>query len=275
MPQRRAATTVAAENLIAVCPLTRRSSVRPQTPRVSHVTVRTADTLSAMSQPDDARRSTPSAGARASIPLAAPVLAFGVSFGALAGAAGIDPLFAIAMSATTFAGSAQFAAASILTEGGGAVAALVAGILLNTRYLPIGISLAPALGGPSWKRFLHAQLAVDESWAIAHTGGGRFDKELLFGAGLTLYVAWLIGTSLGVAAGGFLGDPARLGLDAAFPALFLVLVAPRLREELGRWAAIGGAAIALTLVPLAPAGVPILVAVIPPLLIARFTWHRP
>ena len=207
-------------------------------------------------------------GARASIPLAAPVFAFGVSFGALAEAAGIQPLLADpAMSATTFAGSAQFAAASILTEGGGAAAALVAGILLSTCDMPIGISIAPALDGPTWKRFLYAQLAVDESWAIAHTGGGRFDKGLLIGAGLTLYLSWIVGTSGGVAAGGFLGDPARLGLDAAFPALFLVLVPSCLRERDARWAALGGAAVAVTLVPLAPAGIPILVAVIPPLLI--------
>lgn len=241
---------------------------------MSHVTLAPTDTLAAMSNPEGAPPSSRAAGARASIPLAAPVFAFGVSFGALAEAAGIQPLLAIAMSATTFAGSAQFAATSILTEGGGAAAALIAGILLNTRYMPIGISLSPALDGPTWKRFLHAQLAVDESWAIAHTGGGRFDKGLLIGAGLTLYLSWIVGTSLGVVAGGFLGDPARLGLDAAFPALFLVLVAPRLRECDARWAALGGAAIALTLVPLAPAGIPILVAVIPPLLIARFSWLR-
>lgn len=226
-----------------------------------------------MSRPDGPSPNR-SSGARAAVPLAAPVFAFGVSFGALAESAGFNPFLAVAMSATTFAGSAQFAAASILTAGGGAAAALIAGILLNARYIPIGISLAPAIAGPVWKRFLYAQLAVDESWAVSHIGDGRYDKDLLFGAGLTLYLSWLIGTALGVVAGGVLGDPERLGLDAAFPALFLVLLAPRLGDREARWAVLGGGLVALALVPLAPAGVPILAAVVPPLLIARFTWRR-
>ncbi len=208
-------------------------------------------------------------GARAAIPLAAPVFAFGISFGALAEAAGFAPLLTITMSGTTFAGSAQFAAVSILSDGGSVVAALVAGILLNARYLPIGISLAPALAGPSWKRFLGAQLAVDESWAIAHVGGGAFHRELLLGAGVTLYLAWLLGTVLGVVAGGFLGEPERLGLDAAFPALFLVLLAPRLEDRRAWIAAAAGASIATMLIPLAPPGIPILAAVAPPLLLSR------
>jgi 4-azaleucine resistance transporter AzlC len=218
---------------------------------------------------------TKSAGVRAAVPLAIPVFAFGISFGTLAEAAGLSPLLTIGMSATTFAGSAQFAAVSILSAGGSVAAALIAGILLNARYLPIGISLAPAISGPVWRRFLEAQLAVDESWAVAHVGQGRYNRSLFIGAGLTLYLSWLLGTAIGLAAGGLLGDPGRLGLDAAFPALFLVLLAPRLNEGAERWAAFAGAVVALSLVPLAPAGVPILAAVLPPLVIARLTWQAP
>jgi predicted branched-subunit amino acid permease len=77
------------------------------------------------------------------------------------------------MSATTFAGSAQFAAASILADGGTVAAAIAAALLLNARYAPIGVSVAPWLAGPRWRRFLHAQLVVDESWAISARGEGR------------------------------------------------------------------------------------------------------
>jgi predicted branched-subunit amino acid permease len=102
---------------------------------------------------------------------------------------------------------------------------------------------------------------VDESWAISHRGGGRFDRRLLIGAGLLLYAAWVGGTTLGVFGGQALGDPKRLGLDAAFPALFLGLLARQLGSRRAVAAALLGAAIALTLVPLAPPGIPIIAAV--------------
>ena len=108
---------------------------------------------------------------------------------------------AIVFSATTFAGSAQFAATSVLSAGGTLAAAIAAAVLLNTRYVPIGLSVAPSLRGPAWKRGLRAQLVVDESWAVSHLGGGRYDARLLLGAGLTLYCAWVGGTTLGSVAG--------------------------------------------------------------------------
>jgi predicted branched-subunit amino acid permease len=102
---------------------------------------------------------------------------------------------------------------------------------------------------------------VDESWALS-SRGGRFDRKLLLGAGGILYVGWNAGTAIGVLAGDSLTDPATLGLDAAFPALFLALLAPLVRSG-GRnpvAAAVMGAGIALALTPIAPAGVPVIAA---------------
>jgi len=112
-------------------------------------------------------------GLRAAVPLAVAVFGFGVSFGILARTAHMGWIAPIAMSCTTFAGSAQFAAASVIGTGGGAAAAITAAVLLNSRYLPIGISVAPALTGGVLRRLLSAQLVVDESWAVGHVGGGR------------------------------------------------------------------------------------------------------
>jgi predicted branched-subunit amino acid permease len=156
------------------------------------------------------------------------VAAFGLTFGVLAREAGFDPVAVLAFSATTFAGSAQFAAGSVLGNGGTLAAAIAAAVLLNTRYAPIGISVAPAMSGPAWKRFLRAQLVVDESWAIGHLGGGRYDVSRILGAGLVLYPSWLLSTLAGSFAGDLIGNPADLGLDAAFPARFLAL--PRARS---------------------------------------------
>ncbi len=198
-------------------------------------------------------------GARAALPLAVAVGAFGIPFGLLARSAGFGALGAVIMSATTFAGSAQFAAASILDSGGAVAAAIGAAILLNARYAPIGVSVAPVLGGPLWKRFLLAQLVVDESWAIANRGG-RFDRSLLIGAGVVLYLTWVITTALGAVGANVLGDPTALGLDAAFPALFLALLWPQLRPRRAVATAVLGATIAIVLTPLAPPGVPIVAA---------------
>ena len=107
---------------------------------------------------------------------------------------------------------------------------------------------------------LHAQLVVDESWAIAAEGEGRFNRRVLFGAGLVLYVAWVAGTAVGAVLGQALGDPATLGLDAAFGALFLGLLIPIAKDRLHVLAAVLGAGIALALTPIAPAGVPIVAA---------------
>ncbi|HVM15974.1 MAG TPA: AzlC family ABC transporter permease, partial [Gaiellaceae bacterium] len=100
------------------------------------------------------------AGARAAAPLALAVVAFGVSFGVLARAAGMGAVAPIVMSATTFAGSAQFAVASVLAASGGAAAAIAAAVLLNARYGPMSIAVARGFRGPAWRRLLASQLIV-------------------------------------------------------------------------------------------------------------------
>ena len=199
-------------------------------------------------------------GIRAILPLVPAILAFGASFGVLARAAGIDALAAVVMSATTFAGSAQFAVVSVLGAGGTAVAAIGAAVLLNGRYVPMAVAASGAFRGGPLRRLLEAQLLVDESWALS-SREGRFDRNVLVGAGALLYVCWNAGTAVGVLAGDSLTDPATLGLDAAFPALFLALLAPLLRHRSTHLAAaLLGAAIALALTPITPAGVPVIAA---------------
>jgi 4-azaleucine resistance transporter AzlC len=199
-------------------------------------------------------------GARAIAPIAVAAALFGASFGVLATAAGMEALAAFTMSATTFAGSAQFAVASVLGAGGGVAAAVVAATLLNARYAPISVSVASVFVGGPLRRLAESQLIVDESWALSRRDDGRFDRRLLVGAGLVLYAAWVGGTGVGVLGGEALGDPATLGLDAAFPALFLALLVPQLRSRRALAAALAGGAIALALVPVAQEGIPIVAA---------------
>jgi 4-azaleucine resistance transporter AzlC len=199
------------------------------------------------------------AGARAAAPIAIAVFAFGASFGILARDAGMGVVAPIVMSVTTFAGSAQFAVASVLGSDGAVVAAIVAGVLLNLRYLAIGVSVAPALRGSAPRRVAEAQLAVDESWAVAQRDG-RVDRGRLLGAGLVLMVFWLAGTVAGTLGGSALGDPADYGLDAMFPALFLALLVGQLDGRRARISALAGGAIAIALTPVLPPGLPIVAA---------------
>jgi 4-azaleucine resistance transporter AzlC len=199
-------------------------------------------------------------GARRAWPLAVAVGGFGITYGVLARQAGFSSVETIIFSIVTFAGSAQFAAVSIVSDGGTAFAAILAALLLNARYLPIGMSVAPWLPGRPLARAAQGQVAVDESWAVSHLGGGRYDPRLLVGAGATIWAAWVVCSTAGVLAGSVLGDPETYGLDAAFPALFLALLAGQVRERRLLLAALAGAAVALAMVPLTPPGVPIVAA---------------
>ncbi|MEU3414176.1 MULTISPECIES: AzlC family ABC transporter permease [unclassified Streptomyces] len=196
------------------------------------------------------------------IPLAIAVFGFAVSFGVVARAADMGIMAPIAMSLTTFAGSAQFAAASVVGTGGGIAAAIVAAVLLNSRYLPIGISVAPAMKGNALKRFLSAQLVVDESWAVGHLGGGRYSRGRLLGAGVVVYCAWVGGTAVGVLGAEYVGDPLRFGLDVVSPVLFLALLKGQINDRRALVCAILGVAIALALTPVASPGVPLIAATV-------------
>jgi len=133
-------------------------------------------------------------------------------------------------------------------------------VLLNLRYLAISVAIAPAFTGSRLRRLVESQLIVDESWAVSQIGGGRIDRRVLVGAGLVLFPFWVGGTALGALAGDVLGDPKRLGLDAALPGLFLALLATQVVNRRALLAAAAGGAIALVLLPVTPAGVPVIAA---------------
>jgi 4-azaleucine resistance transporter AzlC len=198
-------------------------------------------------------------GMKAALPLAPGPFVFGLSFGVLAEAAGMGAAAAVIMSATTFAGSAQFATASVLEDGGTALAAIMAAIFLNARYAAFSLTVASVVPGGLVRRFVGSQLIVDESWALAGRRG-RFEWGVLAGAGLVFYGVWVTSTALGTVVGGVLEDPNELGLDAAFATLFLGLALPYVRGRRAIQASILAAAITLLLLPVAPAGIPIVAA---------------
>lgn len=199
-------------------------------------------------------------GLRAGLPFAIAGSLVAVSFGVVAQGAGFSAGAAIAMSAIVFAGSAQFTAVAILLQGGTVGAAVLAAALVNSRFLPMGVALAPSLPGGPLRRALQGQTVVDASWAIAGRGDGTFDRWLLFGSSAIQYAGWVGGTIVGAVTGNALGDPGAIGLDAVYPAFFLALLIEELHDTRSRLVALMGGLIALVLIPVAPAGVPVLAA---------------
>lgn len=200
------------------------------------------------------------AGVRAGIPFALAGGLLAASFGVLARDVGMPGWAAVLMSAIVFAGSAQIAALTILGAGGGLGSAIGAAALMNSRFLPMGIAIGPSFPGGPVARAAQGQTVVDASWALAADGEGGFDRRLLFGASAIQYATWVSGTAAGVLGGSALGDPEALGLDAIYPAFFAALMIAELRSRHAVGVAAAGAAIAFALVPVAPAGVPVLVA---------------
>jgi predicted branched-subunit amino acid permease len=202
------------------------------------------------------------AGVRAGLPFALVEGIVAISFGALARSLGWGVLAPIVFSVTTFSPAAQFAVAAVLGAGGGVFSAIAAAVLLNSRFLPMGMSVAPFLKGGPLRRALEGQTILTPSWALASRGGGRFDRAFMIGATLPQYVAWTAGTVVGVLADFGVGDVERLGLDVIFPAYFLAMLMRELRSGGKRTIAATtiAAALAAALVPIAPPGVPVLAA---------------
>jgi 4-azaleucine resistance transporter AzlC len=199
------------------------------------------------------------AGVRAALPFVLPTLVLGVSFGVLAKPV-MGAVAPIVMSISIFSGGAQFASLSVLASGGALGAAVAAGLLMNARWVPMGFAVGPSLPGGPVARAAQGQAIVDASFAIASRGDGTFDRGVLIGATIPQASAWIAGAVVGVVAGDVLGDPAVLGLDAVFPAFYLTLLVEEARGRRAVSAAIAGAVITIALMPVAPVGVPVLVA---------------
>ena len=206
--------------------------------------------------------------------LAAAVAPFGLAFGVLCTQAGLHPLTALGFSVLVFTGSAQFAAVAVLGNSGTVATAVVAGMLLNVRCVAFGLVMAPVFPRSWARRALASQLMIDESMAV----GTSVDEPDLrwFGylaGGLGVFVAWNVSTLAGAllvpGTGTFVTD---LGIDATIPAAFLALLWPRLADAVQRRIAVLGGVVALALVPLLPAGLPIILsaAAVPVVL-----WTRP
>lgn len=191
--------------------------------------------------------------------LAAALGVVGASFGALAAAAGIPLPVVAGMSLIVFAGGSQFLAVAVIAAGGGALAAVVGGLLLNARHIPFGLVMAPVVADRPLGRFLGAHVLIDEAVAFSRARGtGPRARRAFWACGISFFVLWNIGTLVGALAGAAVPDPNSFGIDSAFPAALLALLLPGLRAADARRVGLGAAVVALAATPFLPPGLPVL-----------------
>ncbi|MEY9848560.1 4-azaleucine resistance transporter AzlC [Streptacidiphilus sp. BW17] len=197
----------------------------------------------------------------------------GVAFGVTGTAAHLTVWQTCALSLLVFTGASQFALVGALMAGAAPIAAVVGALFLGVRNSFYGLRLGARLELPRWTRPFAAQTVIDETAAVALVQPDRRSARIGFTVtGVTLYLVWNATTLAGAVGANALGDTSRYGLDVAGPAVFLALLAPRLREG-GEECAVGllGAVLALAAVPLLPAGVPVLVALVA---VPAVAWAR-
>ncbi len=187
--------------------------------------------------------------------------AYGVSFGAVSVAAGLSVAQTCVLSLLMFTGASQFALVGVVAAGGAPVSGALTALLLGTRNTLYGLRLAPLLGFTGWRRAAGAHVLIDESTAMSLARPTQTLARLGFlTTGVSVFVLWNLATFAGAAAGRAVGDPRTFGLDAAVGAAFLALLWPRLRDRRNQWVAVAAAAVALGVVPVTAAGVPVLAA---------------
>lgn len=201
--------------------------------------------------------------------------AYGISFGALAVASGLDVWQTCVLSLLMFTGGSQFAFIGVFSAGGIAAlpSAIASAALLGVRNVAYGMRMSPIMGGGFWRRAAAAHVTIDESTAVAIAQEETPLRRLGFWiTGVGIFIGWNITTLAGALLGDVLGDPKAWGLDAAAAAAFLALLWPRLKQRQAVAVGIAAAVVAAALTPLLMPGLPVLVAAVVAIVVGWFNW---
>mgnify|MGYP002385574386 FL=1 len=218
----------------------------------------------------EARRAT-----RSGLGVALATSAYGISFGALTTAAGLDVWQTCVLSLLMFTGGSQFAFVGVIGAGGlaAAPAAIASAALLGVRNAAYGMRMSPVIGTGFWRRAAAAQFTIDESTAVSLAQTTRRGRTVGFWiTGIAIYVGWNVTTFAGALLGNVLGDPKAYGLDAAAAAAFLALLWPRLRRRQAIAVGAAAAVVATVLTPVVMPGLPVIVAALVAVVVGWFNW---
>ncbi len=200
--------------------------------------------------------------------------AYAISFGALALAGGLNFWQTMTLSLLMFTGGSQFGLIGVVASGGAPLAGAATAIMLGARNALYGLRLSELLNVRGARRVLAAQLVLDESTAMSiGRDTERAARWGFYATGISVFVCWNTGTAVGLLGASWLSEPRLLGLDAAAPAAFLALLAPRLRGREAWAVALAAALVALITVPFVPIGIPVLIAALVGVLVGL--WPRP
>lgn len=189
--------------------------------------------------------------------------AYGISFGALSVASGLDVWQTCVLSLLMFTGGSQFAFVGVIAAGGlaAAPAAIASSVLLGVRNAAYAMRMAPIVAGGFWRKAAATQFTIDESVAVALAQQTSRARQAGFWVtGVAIWIGWNLSTLLGALLGDVLGDPRAYGLDAAAAAAFLALLWPRLRGRQPLAVALGAAVVAAALTPVLMPGIPVIAA---------------
>ena len=212
---------------------------------------------------------------REGIGVAVATSAYGISFGALAVASGLDVWQTCVLSLLMFTGGSQFAFIGVFSAGGitALPSAIASAALLGVRNMAYGMRMSPVIGSGLLRRAAAAHITIDESTAVAISQGTTPLRRLGFWVtGLGVFIGWNFTTLLGALLGDVLGDPKTWGLDAAAAAAFLALLWPRLRQRQAIAVGVAAAVIAAVLTPFILPGLPVLVAAVVAIVVGWFNW---
>ncbi|QEE61376.1 AzlC family ABC transporter permease [Salinibacterium sp. dk2585] len=226
-----------------------------------------------MSTAEQAERREPVARTAVSVALA--VSAYGISFGALGVAAGLDVWQACVLSLVMFSGGSQFALVGVIAAGGAAAgpAAIASATLLGSRNAIYAMRMGPIIGKGWARRLVAAHLTIDESTAVATAQKELPEQRKGFWlTGILVFVGWNITTLAGALLGNVMGDVSRYGLDAAAAAAFLGLLWPRLSALQPIAVAVGAAVVATVLTPWLPPGLPVIAAALVAVVVGLTNW---
>jgi predicted branched-subunit amino acid permease len=201
--------------------------------------------------------------------------AYGISFGALAVASGLDVWQTCVLSLLMFTGGSQFAFVGVVGAGGlaAAPAAIASAALLGVRNAAYGMRMSPVIGRGFWRRAAAAHFTIDESTAVSLAQASHHARTVGFWVtGIGIYVGWSLSTLAGALLGDVLGDPRMYGLDAAAAAAFLALLWPRLRHRQPIVVGVAAAVVATVLTPALMPGLPVIVAALVAIAVGWLNW---
>jgi len=199
---------------------------------------------------------------RAAMGIGLYAMAFGASFGAISIGSGLTLPQTMVLSLVMFTGASQFAFVGVAASGGSPFAAVPAALLLGMRNAFYGVPISEILHPRGFARLWTAHFVIDETTAMAiGQATPRARRFAFWTTGMILFSLWQLGSLAGALVGRAV-NPTDIGLDAAAPAVFLALLWPMLRRREGRWLALGGAAVALALIPVAPPGIPVIASAV-------------